>query len=332
MIKTAKQQWQIKCITCPDFAQNIGQDQRGLFIETELNNSDKRYYWLPEQVDEQGQKQAGAWFPERQVGENIGRDQYGLYRDVSINKIMQRFRYIQPGCFLMGSPEGELERELWDGKETQHQVTLTEGFWLADTAVTQALYQAVMSENLRRFKNDLNHPVEQVSWDNVQQFIKKLKTIMPALHAQLPTEAQWEYACRAGTLTPFSFGDNISLEQVNYDGKGPYAEGKKGKKRNKTVVVKSLLENAWGLYEMHGNVWEWCTDKHQEDLGDAATIDPIGGEDGSFRVLRGGSWFSSGGSTRSAYRRRLQPDERYFRIGFRLVLGHQFQTEKEKGS
>lgn len=263
--------------------------------------------------------------PPLQITKNIARDSYGLYTDLIINNITQRFRYIQPGHFLMGSPEDEPEREIWSAKETQPPVTLTKGFWLADTTVTQALYQAVMGENLSDFKEDINNPVEQVSWDNAQQFIAKLNSMVPALDAQLPTEAQWEYACRAGTTTPFSFGDNITPEQVNYNGTNPYAEGKKGLYRKKTVTVKTFPANPWGLYEMHGNIWEWCADHFQTDLGKQSVIDPVG-TGGALRVLRGGSWRSFGGGVRSAMRDRDSPGSRSDFIGLRLSLGLDLQT------
>ena len=139
-------------------------------------------------------------------------------------------RFIQPGEFLMGSPESEKDRSTnGDDTETQHRVVLTEGYWLADTACTQELWGAVMGENPSNFKGDLQNPVEQVSWDDItQKFLPRLNKLVPGLNLTLPTEAQWEYACRAGTTTVFSFGDRITPEQVNYDGNYPYADGKKG--------------------------------------------------------------------------------------------------------
>lgn len=147
--------------------------------------------------------------------------------------------------------------------------------------------------------------------------------MVSGLKAQLPTEAQWEYACCAGTDTPFSFGDNITPEQVNYEGNYPYAGGKKGLYRQKTVPVKSLPANPWGLYEMHGNVWEWCQDAWQEKLPAKPVTDPEGaGGDTGQRVVRGGSWLDEGRYCRSAYRLRLSPDLRFNLLGFRLALGH----------
>jgi formylglycine-generating enzyme len=147
------------------------------------------------------------------------------------------------------------------------------------------------------------------------------------LDAHLPTEAQWEYACRAGTTTPFSFGENITPEQVNYEGNYPYARGETGLYRKKTVPVKSLPPNPWGLYEMHGNVWEWCSDWYG-DYPAESVVDPDGPPSGTDRVLRGGSWINSGGLTRSADRVRPESGNRNSRIGFRLSLGQVAPTRQ----
>ena len=143
---------------------------------------------------------------------------------------------------------------------------------------------------------------------------------MPGLAAGLPSEAQWENACRAGTTTPFSFGQNITPEQVNYDGNNPYADGKKGLDRARTVPVKSLPPNPWGLYEMHGNVWEWCADWYG-DYPKGPQIDPSGPPEGVSRVLRGGSWYDYGQRCRAAGRGWREPGYRSGRLGFRLAPG-----------
>jgi sulfatase modifying factor 1 len=246
-----------------------------------------------------------------------GQDRFGLYMDLNCQGVCQRFRWILPGSFLMGSPEYEAERESWGGDETQHRVTLTHGFWLADTACTQALWQAVMDGNPSHFTGDPGLPVENVSWLGVRSFIRLLNSLFPKLRAHLPTEAQWEYACRAGTQTPFSFGGNITPQQVNYDGNYPYAGGDKGLYRERTVPVKSLPPNPWGLYEMHGNVWEWCADWYG-DYPRQAVIDPVGPGNGERRVVRGGSWRNYAGGTRSADRAGCVPGDRSL-IGFRLA-------------
>ena len=135
----------------------------------------------------------------------------------------------------------------------------------------------------------------------------------------LPTEAQWEYACRAGTNTPFSFCENITPEVVNYDGNYPYADGVKGLFRERTVPVKSMPANPWGLYEMNGNVWEYCLDTYQKDLGSVACVDPLN-VTGKYAVLRGGSWISHAKHCRSASRRFADSSERNVSFGLRLCL------------
>jgi len=258
-----------------------------------------------------------AWLTLPSWAEVIGQDSYGLYADLNLKGISQRFRWIPPGVFMMGSPESELGRSI---DETQHEVTLTQGYWLADTTCTQAFWQVVMSQNTFRFKDDPNNPVDGVSWHDCQQFVRSLNKKSPGLNARLPSEAEWEYACRAGTTTPFSFGDNITLEKVNYDGQYPYADGSKGEDRGKTVPVKSLPANPWGLYEMHGNVWEWCEDRFGA-FGADPEIDPSGSKQIAHRVLRGGSSANSGKNVRSSRRFKYAPGQRHYDVGFRLALG-----------
>jgi hypothetical protein len=248
--------------------------------------------------------------------ETIGRDEYGLYADFRIGNVVQRLRWIVPGEFLMGSPESEAERL---DSETQHRVILTQGYWLADTACTQALWQAVLGDNPSGFKGE-DRPVENVSWDDAQRFIARLNELAPGGGFRLPTEAEWEYACRAGMTTAFWFGDQITPEQVNYDGNYPYAGGPKGQYREQTVAVKALPCNGWGLYQMHGNVWEWCQDWFG-DYPAETVVDPAGPAGGVRRVLRGGSWISSGGIVRSAHRHAYDPGNRLVNGGFRLARG-----------
>ncbi|WP_291329397.1 formylglycine-generating enzyme family protein [Desulfovibrio sp. UCD-KL4C] len=246
-----------------------------------------------------------------------GQDQYGLWADLQIEGVDQRMRWIRPGTFIMGSPEDESGR---GGSEVQHEVTLTKGYWLADTACTQELWGKVMGNNLSKFKGDARLPVKSVSWDACQEFLQTANKELKGLNLQFPTEAQWEYACRAGTETPFSFGDNITTKQVNYDGNYPYSNGEKGEYREKTVAVKELPCNQWGLYQMHGNVWEWCADWYG-DYEKKSVKDPKGPAGGEHRVVRGGSWISHGGIVRSARRNGGYPDDRYSDVGFRFSLG-----------
>ncbi|WP_446811471.1 formylglycine-generating enzyme family protein [Methylomonas sp. 2BW1-5-20] len=255
-----------------------------------------------------------------------GEDACGLWQTLIYGGVRQMFRWIEPGTFMMGSPPYELGREwLGEGSETQHPVTLTQGFWLADTTVTQAFWLAVLGgDNPSRFQDSPDNPVERVSWDDAQHFIEALNIDIPGMSAQLPSDAQWEYACRAGTTTPFCFGNNINTEQANYHGETPYAGAEKGVYRGKTIPVKSLPANPWGLYEMHGNVSEWCQDVWTDDLGTTQVIDPLSSavEAGGDRVVRGGSWANGGTVMRSAFRSRAEPDYRLGTTGFRLALAH----------
>ena len=162
---------------------------------------------------------------------------------------------IPAGTFMMGSPETEANRE---SHEVRHQVAISKPFYLGVYAVTQAQYRMVMGVNLSKFKGD-NLPVESVSWNEAVEFCQKLSANTDR-KVRLPTEAEWEYACRAGTTTPFNTGDTISTDQANYDGNHTYGNGSKGVFREKTTPVGSFPPNAWGLYDMHGNVWEWCSD------------------------------------------------------------------------
>jgi formylglycine-generating enzyme required for sulfatase activity len=249
-----------------------------------------------------------------------GVDTFGVYAEVDIAGVVQRFRYIEPGVFSMGSPESEPVR--FDS-ETQHEVELTAGYWLGETACSQALWEAVMGENPSHFRGPLL-PVETVSHDDAMEFVRRVEAERPELGLRLPTEAEWEYTCRAGTQTPFSFGPNTTTDDVNYNGNSPYAGAPKGEYREKTVPVGSLPPNAWGLREMHGNVWEWCSD-WSGPYEPGRTVNPEGPARGEDRVLRGGSWFDDALLARSAFRDALVPGYRSVVIGFRLARGHEQQ-------
>ena len=259
-------------------------------------------------------------FPDAWASE-WGEDRYGLWQAFTYQGIRHAFRWIPPGSFMMGSPESEQGRY---EDEDLHSVSLSRGFWLAETTVTQALWRAVMPENISTFKGD-NRPVETVSWDDVQAFIERLKQLHPGLHTRLPWEAEWEYACRAGRLTPFNFDGAMTLTKVNYRGTWEYKvdEWGEGAKRE-TAEVKSYPCNDWGLYEMHGNVWEWCQDRWQSNLGKEAVCDPWQQplDSVTARVVRGGSWINDGRFVRSAIRCGNTPDDRGDGLGFRLALGH----------
>ena len=254
-----------------------------------------------------------------------GDDRFGLWADARVlphvvtheAMAVQRFRWIEPGLFLMGSPSDEVER--WGDEGPQHSVELSRGFWLADTACTQSLWQAAMGDNPSRFTGDDQSPVESVSWDRVQEFLVRVNARWPGVSAELPTEAEWEYACRAGSASAFWFGNNIDPSRVNYDGNYPYADGVKGEYRGRTVPVKSLPPNSWGLYQMHGNVFEWCADGTRR-YTDERQVDPRGEAEELVRVVRGGSWSSLARNARSARRFADPQDFADDRIGFRFCL------------
>ncbi|MBK8815872.1 MAG: formylglycine-generating enzyme family protein [Methylococcaceae bacterium] len=255
-------------------------------------------------------------FPEPWVSD-WGEDEYGLWMGFTYKGVKQFFRWIEPGTFLMGSPTNEPKRF---NNERSHSVDITCGFWLADCTVTQALWRVAMGANPSRFKGD-DYPVENVSWYDANTYIDKLNSIKPELKLCLPTEAQWEYACRAGTQTPFYFGDQIDFNQVNFNSDYPYNNSKKSEYRNQTVSVKSLPPNMWGMYEMHGNVWEWCNDWYGRYQTGTVT-DPKGPNSGGRRVLRGGSWNRYGIACRSAFRFEASPEKDVGNAGFRLARGH----------
>jgi len=240
--------------------------------------------------------------------------------DQAAGVITQKLRWMPPGEFLMGSPESETGR--WDDEGPQHEVTLTHGFWIFDTPVTQEFWLAVMGENPSHFKGD-RRPVERVSWDDVQHFLGRLNERLGEAVFVLPSEAQWEYSCRAGTTTAYAFGDDPA-ELGNYAWYSSNSEGG-------THEVAKKQANRWGLFDMHGNVREWCQDYWSRDYSEAAAVDPSGPQSGRYRVLRGGGWYSSAQSVRSAYRFHFGPGYRDDGIGFRCaqVPGAAEPTEED---
>jgi len=294
----------------------------------------------------------------------IGRDGSGLWAELFVKGVAYRMRWIPPGRFVMGSPEDEPGRYREEGP--QHEVTITRGFWLGETPVTQALWEAVMGENPSRFKTP-DRPVEQVSWEECQGeggLMERLnRAIEPEDDAEddakeddperfrLPTEAEWEYACRAGTRTatyagPIEilgawnapvldgiawYGGNSGVEYDLDDGvdSSEWPDKQHEHSRAGTRRVAQKLANAWGLHDMLGNVWEWCMDRWDGSSVYASEPqrDPSGASTGEGRVIRGGSWVSVAGYVRAACRGASDPGNRDGHLGLRLARGQSGRTQ-----
>jgi formylglycine-generating enzyme required for sulfatase activity len=226
--------------------------------------------------------------------------------------------FIPPGTFRMGSPTNEDDRTVWEGPQTA--VTISRGFWMGKYEVTQGEYLAVMGSNPSYYTGDTNRPVEEVSWNDAVAYCAALTERERAAGRigtnslyRLPTEAEWEYTCRAWTSTRFSSGDDPGYTNLTnyawYEGNGDF----------QTHPVGQKLPNPWGLYDTHGNVWEWCQDWFGTYPGGIA-VDPQGLASGSDRVIRGGYWSSLAGYCRSAYRSYCYPGNRSSDVGFRVLL------------
>jgi len=233
------------------------------------------------------------------------------------NSLGMGFVYIVPGTFMMGSSTNEPERV---SDEIQHTVILSKGYYMQTTEVTQGQWKAVMGSNPSNFSSCGDDcPVEYVSWNDSQAFITALNTLEGTdVVYRLPTEAEWEYSARAGTQTPFAFGYCLGTDQANYDGNHPLTGSSSGIFRNTPVAVASFFPNDWALYDMHGNVREWCQDWYG-DYSSGSVTDPSGPSTGSNRVLRGGSWNYSAKYCRSAFRYGYNPGFRGNYVGFRLA-------------
>jgi formylglycine-generating enzyme required for sulfatase activity len=227
------------------------------------------------------------------------------------NSIGMKFVWIPPGNLIMGSPKDEKERR---DDEIQHKVTLTKGFYMGVFPVTEGQWKAIMGNynsggalrwmNVDPLSDEYqvvsNWPKQYVYWDDCSKFCKTLQRKDKKPY-RLPTEAEWEYACRAGTTTPYHFGEAISTDLANYDGNITYGNSKKGKNREMPTPVGSFPPNAWGLHDMHGNVFQWCQDGYG-DYPKNDVIDPQGADSGWGRVLRGGAFDRHPNKCRSACR------------------------------
>jgi len=263
----------------------------------------KRVQWATIEEYPQG-LDAQVRFRVLTASERDGRDSGGQVTTFTVKGVSFKMVRIPAGEFMMGSPSNEPGRDSDEGP--QHRVRISRDFWLGQTEVTQGLWKAVMGSNPSYFKNCGDDcPVEQVSWNDCQEFIRKLNGMVSGGNFRLPTEAEWEYACRAGTTGPYA-GD--------LDATGWYDKNS----GSRTQRVGQKKPNAWGIYDMHGNVWEWCQDWKAEYPSGSVT-DPTGPSSGSYRVYRGGSWYDNAVFCRSANRNGYAPVARDFHLGFRLV-------------
>ena len=222
---------------------------------------------------------------------------------------------IPAGRFTMGSPVTEAER---GRDESEHAVSLTHAFLLGAHEVTQEEWQGVMGTTPSHFARCPRCPVERINYFEIQEFIRRVNAAQADYVYRLPTEAEWEYACRAGSRTPFATGRNLTTSQANYNGMFPYAGSPPGVYRARTTPVSSFAPNAWGLYDMHGNVWEWTSDWYGA-YPDGPQTDPHGPTTGEKRVIRGGSWYFDANSARCALRYTHAPKDRGFSLGFRVA-------------
>ncbi len=284
-------------------------------------------------------RRARAWVERLGWAADGGADRRGRWASFEVDGAVQRMRWIVPGRFLMGSPETEEGR--FDDEGPRHEVTLSEGFWLGETPCTQELWRAVTGENPSYFQSP-RRPVEQVSWEDCRRFFERLNARLPELAAGFPTEARWEYACRAGSATATWRGDLEILGQCNapsldeiawYGGNSgvsfdlpngvdssEWPETQYPHTRAGTREVGRKQANPWGLYDMLGNVWEWCSDRRSGAYPGGPRTDPTGPDEGALRVIRGGSWDGGARGARAAYRHWDPPGHRVRDLGFRLSL------------
>lgn len=244
-----------------------------------------------------------------------GEDEYGPWVEIHVDDAKQSLRWIPPGNFLMGSPDKEEGRSQDEGP--QQPVTISRGFWLFDTPCTQAFWEAVMEENPSRFKGK-QRPVEYVSWDDCQTFIQALNAWLPDLHLRLPTEAEWEYACRGMTQTSTYLGD-LSIDKDGHAKRLEHIAWYAANSGGETHPVGELQANEFGLFDMPGNVWEWCRDTCYREYASTPIRDPAyeKGESSAARVIRGGSWDDPARHVRAAFRSGGPPGHRGGSLGFR---------------
>jgi formylglycine-generating enzyme required for sulfatase activity len=298
---------ELRKISKPHWASAMGRDRYGLWAEFMVDTV------IPDQAPKSEAKLRGK-------GRKRGEKQAVASPLGTQRPVVQRLRWIPPGRFLMGSPDDD---KMADGDEKpQHEVTLSHGYWLFDTPVSQELWWAVMQTNPSHFQSSWLLPVEKVSWDDCQTFLARINEWAPGINLSLPTEAEWEYACRAGTVTDYSFGDDPKL-LGDYAWVGQNSGGQ-------TQPVGTKRPNVWGLFDMHGNVWEWCQDYWVGKYASGAVVDPTGPSEGHRRVLRGGGWRYYAQYARSAYRSYSDSGHRGSNIGFRCAQVQQDRKPVQK--
>ena len=282
-----------------------------------------------------------------------GRDGYGLWAAFEVEGLQQRMRWIPPGMFIMGSRESEHGR--FDDEGPAHEVTLTQGYWLGETPVTQALWRVVMKTNPSRFLSD-NRPVERVSWDDCRQFIDRLNHLLDGFEIRFPTEAEWERACRAGTVTAtwvadlslrgendapelddiawYAGNSGVGFELENGEDSSRWPNKQYAHTRAGTRQVGCKIPNPYGLYDMLGNVYEWCQDAAENYSGRPYTssgcMDPVSSSQGSRRVGRGASWRANARLARAASRYAYPDIHRFDDIGFRIAADQVYMSSKRR--
>jgi formylglycine-generating enzyme required for sulfatase activity len=283
-------------------------------------------------------KQSIAFFLRNPAQESVANGEIApLPRTLELDlgdEVKMKVARVEPGRFSMGSSPNELERR---DDELQHEVKITKAYCMGVYLVTQAQYRQVMGMNPSMFsprgrlKDKVvglatdDFPVESVSWEDAMDFCRMV-SLLPDVKGKgwvvdLPTEAQWEYACRAGTNTEFHHGNSLSSEQANFNGKSPYGGAAKGPFLGRPTKVGSYEANAWGLFDMHGNVNQWCKDWYDKDYyKNSEKHDPVGPKDGQSRVMRGGPWYANAGLCRAASRNPNEPEPRQPHRGFRVVV------------
>jgi uncharacterized protein (TIGR02996 family) len=305
--------------------------------------------WLEEQGDPRGELlRLHVTLHRRPAGADLGASEERLRALLAAgvrpcvplltNGIGMHLALIPAGTFLMGSPDGEADRLAHEGP--QHEVAISRPFYLGVFPVTQEQWQRVMGSNPSHFRSSgrgkeevrgldtRDFPVEQVSWEDAVAFCWRLSALPEERGSKrpyrLPSEAEWEYACRGGapSATPFHLGPSLSSTQANFDGRHPYGGAARGPYLGRTTEVGAYqVSNAFGLYDLHGNVWEWCADWFDEHYyARSPRLDPPGPSEGSARVIRGGCWNYHGQNCRSAYRIRGAPRVRHSGLGFRVAL------------